>query len=558
MRKSLRNAGCWVVGAMVSVAASATNPGATAAQEPTALDRQVEERMREAGLVGLAGSILVDGKVVWTKGYGFADREAGLPFTADTIQIVASISKTVIGVALMRAVEAGKLRLDEDVNAYLPFAVRNPRYPDTPITLRQLATHTSGIADRDPVYANSYFQGGDSPVALGDFLRDYLDPKGKLYSADNFVVAKPGSSREYSNIGAGLAAYAIERAAGVPFAELTRNEIFRPLGMSQTGWFLSEIDRSRHAKLYDWPEGSKGTSPAAIPLYGFSTYPDGGLRTSVTELSRFFAMLLAGGELDGVRILERSSVDEMTRLQYTPANRPENVELAEKNAGIFWSTKMDVTYVGHGGSDTGVLGEMLAEPSKRVAVVLVTNTTPAEGTAQSFFAILRALIGRGRELVAEADAERRCLVAPGDAAQVRREIEAAYAANEYGFFARDADAVMKLRHPDFHTIDHAGKLSTRAEMDERTRSFIGRIEKFYGLRESVRLLELHGDTAIATVFQETSRGQQIPDGAATKLGTVETSVTQREWWRCTPTGWLLWRVDEVEPGTTLVDGKPPG
>jgi CubicO group peptidase (beta-lactamase class C family) len=375
----------------------AANPVVASAE--AAFDRSIEERMREAGMVGWAGAILVDGKVVWTKGFGFADREAGQPFTPETVINVGSIAKTVVGVALMRAVEAGKLRLDDDVNLYLPWSVRNPRHPELPITLRHLATHTSGIADRDPVYGDSYHQGGDSPVALGDFLRDYFDPKGKNFSLDNFTAAKPGSSREYSNIGAGLAAYVIERATGVPFPEATRNEIFRPLRMTQTGWFLSEIDRARHAKLYDASEGKA----VEIPLYGLATYPDGGLRTSVADLSRFFLALLGGGELDGVRILGPASAAEMMRLQYTAENRPENVVLAEKNSGIFWSTKMDVTFVGHGGTDPGVHAEMLAdgiaaEPSKRVAAIVVTNTTLGEGRMKPFYDIFKILIARGREL----------------------------------------------------------------------------------------------------------------------------------------------------------------
>jgi ketosteroid isomerase-like protein len=137
---------------------------------------------------------------------------------------------------------------------------------------------------------------------------------------------------------------------------------------------------------------------------------------------------------------------------------------------------------------------------------------------------------------------------------IRRELEQAYAANEAGFVARDADAVMRLRHPDFHTVDHTGKLSTRQQMDERTRSLIARIERFDSIRETIRALEVHGDTAIATVFQETSRTQRLGDGA---LHRIDTSVTQREWWRCTPEGWRMWRVDEVEAGTLLIDGKPP-
>lgn len=134
------------------------------------------------------------------------------------------------------------------------------------------------------------------------------------------------------------------------------------------------------------------------------------------------------------------------------------------------------------------------------------------------------------------------------------ELELAYAANGAAFAAKDLEAVMSLRHPDFHTVDHGGKLSTREEMRERTRGLLERIERFDEARETIRSLELHGDTAIATVFQETSRAQRLGDGALHK---IDTTVTQREWWRCTAKGWQLWRVDEVEEGTLLIDGRPP-
>jgi hypothetical protein len=139
-------------------------------------------------------------------------------------------------------------------------------------------------------------------------------------------------------------------------------------------------------------------------------------------------------------------------------------------------------------------------------------------------------------------------------AGVKRELAARYAENEAGFFARDADRVMRLRHPAFHTITPDGKVSTREQMYQRTRAFIGRVEKFDSLSETITALTLAGDTAHAIVDQRTSRQQRFPDGA---LHQVKTSVIQRESWIKTPDGWLLWRVDQIKPGETLVDGRPP-
>lgn len=143
--------------------------------------------------------------------------------------------------------------------------------------------------------------------------------------------------------------------------------------------------------------------------------------------------------------------------------------------------------------------------------------------------------------------------APDPLAEVRRQLEARYAENEAGFFARDPDRVMRLRHPDFHTITPDGKVSTREQMYQRTRDLIGRIERFDSLSEKIIDLTLEGDTAHAVVDQRTVRQQRLDDGA---LHEVRTSVVQRESWVRNPEGWMLWRVDQIQPGETLLDGKP--
>ena len=94
-------------------------PSTTSAAQT--IDSFIVQRMDEAALAGLGAAIIVDKKVVWMKGYGFADKERAVPFTPDTVMNIGSISKTFTGVALMRAIQEGKLSLDEDINTYLPF-----------------------------------------------------------------------------------------------------------------------------------------------------------------------------------------------------------------------------------------------------------------------------------------------------------------------------------------------------------------------------------------------------------------------------------------------------
>jgi CubicO group peptidase (beta-lactamase class C family) len=278
---------------------------------------------------------------------------------------------------MMRAVQDGKLSLDADINSYLPFRVINPKHPDKPITLRHLATHTSGITDRWEIYRDAYHYGGDSPVALGTFLKEYFTPTGKAYSSDNFIDAAPGTKRDYSNIGAALAGWIVERAYGEPLNVLTRRFIFRPLGMTNSGWRLSEVKGPNLSTLFV----SQGGTTIPIPQYGLTTYPDGGVRTSVADLSKFFIAMLDSGSYRGTRILSAPMAAEMTRFQFSDSNRPVNFPAEDGNSGLFWRTKFNGTRVGHGGNDPGVQTEMLADVSKGFGVIFFMNTS-VSGTDQ--------------------------------------------------------------------------------------------------------------------------------------------------------------------------------
>jgi CubicO group peptidase (beta-lactamase class C family) len=361
----------------------------------SSIDSFIEEKMKESGIVGLGAAIIIDKKLMWSKGYGYADKEKGIPFTPATIMNIGSISKTFTGVCLMKAVEDKKLALDEDINTYLPFKVINPYFPNEKITLRNLATHTSGLADRYPLYDEQYFYGGDTPVQLGDFLKNYFTPTGKYYSKENFLDKKPGTYRDYSNIAAGLAGYIVEIAMGKKLNELGKQYIFKPLKMSNSGWSLAEVNLAKHSKLYD----KQGDTLKNIQLYSITTYPDGGVRTSVSELVKFHIALLNDGAYNGVRILKKESVQEMQKYQFTASNKPENVDLNKLNSGIFWATKRAATQIGHAGSDPGVKTEMLSDLSKEVGVILFINTQLTEKDLLKYhFGIFDELYKYGRRL----------------------------------------------------------------------------------------------------------------------------------------------------------------
>jgi CubicO group peptidase (beta-lactamase class C family) len=168
---------------------------------------------------------------------------------------------------------------------------------------------------------------------------------GAHYAPENFLEARPGELREYSNIGAALAGFIVERAFGEPLPVYLRREIFAPLQMTSTTALLSEAETT----LFVSQDG------VSIPIqpYEITTYPDSGIRTSVSDLSRFFIALLDGGAYQGTRILSPEMAAEMTRFQFSGSNRPRNFPAEDGNSGLFWRTKLNGTRVGHGGNDPG-------------------------------------------------------------------------------------------------------------------------------------------------------------------------------------------------------------
>jgi CubicO group peptidase (beta-lactamase class C family) len=157
--------------------------------------------------------------------------------------------------------------------------------------------------------------------------------------------------------------------------------------MASTGWFLSKMDLGRHSGLFVSQNGF--TIP--IPLYGSTTYPDGGVRTSVADLAKFFGALLNGGEYQGTRLLDAPMAAEMQRFQLTDENRPENFPATEGNSGLFWRTKFNGTRVGHGGSDPGLQAEMLADRDGSVGVIVIANTSLGDEDARAFGVIFDAV-----------------------------------------------------------------------------------------------------------------------------------------------------------------------
>jgi CubicO group peptidase (beta-lactamase class C family) len=191
---------------------------------------------------GVAACIIKKNRVAWQGYYGLANISLNTNITDSTIFMLGSISKTVTTTALMQLYEAGRFQLDDSVDKYVRFEVRNPNHPSVPITFRMLLTHTSSIGDNWAVLSNLYVM-GDHPLSLGTFLRRYLLPGERYYSLGNFYRYAPGTTWNYCNVGAALCGYLVERISGIPFDQYCRDSVFVPLRMARTAPTRIRLER---------------------------------------------------------------------------------------------------------------------------------------------------------------------------------------------------------------------------------------------------------------------------------------------------------------------------
>lgn len=313
---------------------------------PQKLNDAVTHQMKAAKLPGVSIVVLNKDGVIYSNGFGFADIEEQKQATPDTLYQIASVSKLVTAIAVMKLQAAGHLQLDDDVNLYLPFSVRNPSYPDTPITFRMLLAHASGISD-GPAVQESYTLGtSEDPVEpLAGFVESYFKERGRHYDQErNFGAAKPGSTYEYCNVCFALLGYLVEEISKKPFDIYCDEEVFQPLGMTSTAWFNRDIDRNLRAQPYGYDMLRRRFTP--LGYYGFSTYPDGALKTNVVDFSRLLLVVMNDGRLpNGSVFLPEQTIQEMLRIQY-----PET----SKTRALAWHFDPHRQFFGHTGGDPGV------------------------------------------------------------------------------------------------------------------------------------------------------------------------------------------------------------
>ena len=280
------------------------------------LDNYIQILMRIAHKPSIAAGIINNNNLVWAKGYGLYDIENQKQTNEDILYLQASVSKTVTATAIMQLYEEGLFDLDDDVNDYLPFELRNPNHPHDPITFKMILSHRSSLAD-DNLYwiALSYLPGDPDVEGFPNpWLEDYLTPSGNGFSSSTWSLSRPGENFYYANIGFSIIAYLVEILSDQNFNEYCKENIFQPLQMYESSFRLRDHNLENIAVPYEYKNGAYFRHPH----YGIHIlYPSITLRTSIEEFSHFIIVHMNGGIWNDVRILDEETVELMHKHHFS-------------------------------------------------------------------------------------------------------------------------------------------------------------------------------------------------------------------------------------------------
>ena len=329
---------------------------------------------------GIVTLLQIDGKRIALDAFGLADREAKRAMKTGTICQVMSMTKPFTGSGIAMLAEDGKLRFTDAVERHLPefrgqrviesvdgtkqVTVPSPR----PITIRDLMTHTSGMAEMPPESAGDF---------ATDVQRRPLDENVLIYAQQPLIFA-PGTRYQYSNMGLATLGRIIEVCSGQSYNKFLAERIFEPLGMKDSFFFPPAEKRDRIAMVYFTnKEGKTDPMPGWVERKGARyPMPEGGLFSTAEDLSRFYQTVLDGGVYQGKRILSKWAVETMTALQEAAVP---GVAGTGSGWGLTWNrvsgprgmlTLKSASAFGHGGA-FGTFG--LVDPERKLVAVFFTQ-----------------------------------------------------------------------------------------------------------------------------------------------------------------------------------------
>jgi CubicO group peptidase (beta-lactamase class C family) len=342
----------------------------------------IRKEMKRNQVIGVSIAIVDDQKVVWARGFGFADKKNEVPATAETLYRIGSISKLFTDMAVMKLAEAGIVDIDRPLKDYLPqFSIRT-RFPDSdPITPRNIMTHHSGL----PSSLAKGMWTAEPPATLLDRLKDE-------YTAypTNYVLA-------YSNIGLSLLGLMIEQMIKGDFCEYVSQAILSPIGMRQSSFKKTAVVEGLLSKGY-----RNGKEMDQVPLRDVAA---GSMYSNVNDLGRFMQMVFAGGNAAGRQVLQQQTIAEMLRRQDQDARLESSTQI-----GLGWFLEEfnfsagigDILVASHGGGTPLFRTSLAIVPELKLGVVVLTNSTEGRKlgkvTREALKSALEAKIGKTIEL----------------------------------------------------------------------------------------------------------------------------------------------------------------
>ena len=334
-------------------------------------DGVIPYALKQADIAGAVVLVLKDGEVLLQKGYGYADVARRIPMDPErTVLGVGSVSKLFTWTAVMQQVERGKLDLDRDINEYLDFKIQ-PAF-GKPITLRHLMTHTAGFEER----GFRQLPQGATARSLHDYLRAVPVPE---------RIDPPGEAPAYSNYGAMLGGYLVERASGEPFVEYVERHILEPLGMRRSTFRrpIPESLRSSMAQHYD------RASEPALPADNEEPAgdPSGHLLTTAHDISAF---MLAHLQRGSYALLEPATLQLMHSSIFVPMPGAQGVAL-----GLFRGDYNGHRVIGHAGDLSGFHADLELLPDEGVGYFVAVNSDgESRGLLEAAYALRASLFHR--------------------------------------------------------------------------------------------------------------------------------------------------------------------
>ncbi len=313
-----------------------------------ALTAFIEQEMKDKRIPALSIALVDGNEVVWSRGFGEENSTTHAPATANTVYRVGSVSKLFTDIGVMQLVERGQVDLDRPVQRYLP-AFRPRNTYGTPITLRQLMSHHSGLVREPPV--GHYFD--DTSPSLAATVAS-LNATALVYA--------PGTTAKYSNAAIATVGYLLEKRSGVPFARYLQRAVLAPMGLTSSAFELTPTLAARVPQAVMW-NYQQHDFPA--PTFALGMAPAGSMYSTMPDLAKFMSVLFAGGVGSKGRVLSEKTLHSMWIPQFAPAG-------ATRGSGIGFaiSTLDGQRMIGHGGAIYGFATQLSALPDEKLGVAV--------------------------------------------------------------------------------------------------------------------------------------------------------------------------------------------